>query len=131
MEVNEIIENVEKIKKNALVCVKNSWGMRMPGEHGYVVTKDGELYSYQLHTRITEATKELCKNYFKKVKNVSEQFMQEINNYFEENISGKEFPYVRIYDASYIVEMNGVVIDNQTEIYKDFEELIRAEIERT
>lgn len=130
MEVNEIVENIEKIKKDAFVHTRNSWGLRTPGENGYIVTKDGELYSYQLYKRVPESMKEFCKNYFKKEKNVSEQFMKEINNYFEENINGKEFPYVKIYDASFIVEMKGVVIENHTEIYKGVEEIIRAERKR-
>lgn len=130
MEAIEIGEKVEEIKKDAFLCVSNWWGHRNSGIAGYIVTKSGELYSYKLYHHITENMKDSCVNHFKKVKKVSEQFMEDINTYFKKNIEGKDFPFIRMFDVSFTVEIEDITINNYTEIYKEIVEIIKEEIER-
>lgn len=130
MESIEVNKKVEEIKKDSIIHVECSWGLDSCGSAGYLITKDGELYSYQSFVYVPEGMEEGMTDDFRKEKVVSEKFKEEIQDYFEKNIKGKYFPYVMICDASYIVTINNVSIHNCVEIYDDVIKIIKNEINR-
>lgn len=130
MEAKEVQEKVDELLKSSIMHVGYWWGGMSTGRAGYLIDENWEVYSYMHYFYIPENKKDFCINYFKKENVEAKNLKKKLDDYFEENINGKDFPEISMFDASYIVKTKDVFIRNYTEIYKDIEKIIKEEIKK-
>lgn len=131
-KIEKMEEKIEKLKKDYLISFKTTYGLSLtPGKSEYIVTKDKKLYVFEMHHFITpfmekhNIPKESVNEY-----DLTEEQYNELEKFIEENIRGKVFEPVFIYDASYSVTGLDFSVHNYTDLYNKGFEIIKRIIHK-
>ena len=137
-EQEKFNEELNEIRKDMMIELKEWWGSRFGGYGGTIVTQSKEVYIYQYYHRIPENMPEDFKKnciYIRKAKNLSESEFEKICAFIENEIIDKQFEIKMVRDAGYDIEVNyngvnKVIINNKSfgddlEVYDMAEKLLK------
>ena len=103
----ELLEDqLEEIRKNAIIECYHWWGFSYSGFGGLIITKNKEMYSYNFYKYVPEELENKNANYIVKNKILTNREYKKVEKFIKTEILNHQFENYSMKDAEYDVTIN-------------------------